>query len=123
MSLTRKQLTTMIHTIKTRHGLPEDSYRAQIANSSKGKTSCTDCSLAELNEVLKQLKLNLKRDPRLNKITALWLSAAASGVVRDKSQRAMRAFCKRFCVKPLEQANGAQLNMMISALQAMEKRA
>jgi hypothetical protein len=122
MAMNRKQLTTAIHTLKTRHGLPEESYRAQIAQYANGKTSCTDCSVEQLEEILRQLKRQLKSDPRIRKITGLWLSMASNGVVKDKSQRAMRKFCSSFCQLPLEQATGPQLNNMIEALKAMEKR-
>lgn len=121
--MNRKQLTTAIHTLKTRHGMPDDSYRAQIANTADGKTSCNDCTVAELEEVLKQFKRQLKSDNRISKITGLWLSMTKTGVVKDKSQRAMRKFCSNFCKLPLEQATGPQLNNMIEALKNMETRA
>jgi len=120
--MNRRTLITMIHTLKTRHGLPDDSYRAHIARFASGKTSCTQCNVPELKEILSQLKKHLKRDPRLNKITALWLTNAKKGIVRDKSQRAMRKYCGQFCKLPLEQAQGYQLNHMIESLKAMGLR-
>lgn len=86
----RKPVLAQIHIAKKQLGLDEDTYRQMIATTTGGKRSCSDCSLAELHQVLQGLKNrgfkakprkrvaqhpgtphNLDSEPMLQKIEAL----------------------------------------------------
>ena len=86
----RKGVLAQIHIAKKELGLDDDTYRQMIATTTGGKRSCSDCSVAELHQVIQGLKNrgfkakprkrvaqhpgtphNLNREPMLQKIEAL----------------------------------------------------
>ena len=86
----RKGVQAQIHIAKKELGLDDDTYRQMIATTTGGKRSCSDCSVAELHQVLQGLKNrgfkakprkrvaqhpgtphNLDSEPMLQKIEAL----------------------------------------------------
>lgn len=61
----RKAVLARIHIAKKELGLDDDTYRQMIATTTGGKRSCSDCSLAELHQVVQGLKnRGFKSKPR-----------------------------------------------------------
>lgn len=107
----RGQLIGKIHVAKAQMGLDEETYRALLERVT-GKTSSKACSISELEAVVREF-VNLGWKPKRTaparsgkarpmassevaaKARALWLSLWHLGVVRDPSESALTAFCKR----------------------------
>lgn len=103
--ISRTKIIQLIHIAKSQIGLSEDDYRAVLESTTK-KTSCSDMSLFELNEVLKAMKklgfkvkkLETKENEigwdaskeQMDYIKGMW-----ELVARDKSDRALYKFIKR----------------------------
>ncbi|WP_051219470.1 gp16 family protein [Oceanobacter kriegii] len=109
----------MIHIAKKQLGLDDETYRALLVGAT-GKASCADMSLNELNKVVDALKVrgfktrpSKKNGPTSrrrvvdqngvehggptqgDKIRALWIEMANSGIVKDGSEDALRKYVKR----------------------------
>lgn len=101
----RSKLIQLIHIAKSQVGLSDEDYRAVLESTTK-KSSCSDMTVFELNEVLKAMKklgfrvkkLETKENEigwdtskeQLNYIKGMW-----ELVARDKSDRALYRFIKR----------------------------
>lgn len=101
----RSKIIQLIHIAKSQIGLSDEDYRAVLESTTK-KTSCSDMSLFELNEVLKAMKklgfkvkkLETKENEigwdaskdQMDYIKGMW-----ELVARDKSDRALYKFIKR----------------------------
>ena len=101
----RSKLIQLIHIAKSQVGLSDEDYRAVLECTAK-KSSCSDMTVFELNEVLKAMKklgfrvkkLETKGNEigwdtskeQLNYIKGMW-----ELVARDKSDRALYRFIKR----------------------------
>ncbi|MBO5607302.1 MAG: regulatory protein GemA [Treponema sp.] len=101
----RSKLIQLIHIAKSQVGLSDEDYRAVLESTVK-KSSCSDMTVFELNEVLKAMKklgfrvkkLETKENEigwdtskeQLNYIKGMW-----ELVARDKSDRALYHFIKR----------------------------
>ena len=101
----RSKIIQLIHIAKAQLGLSESDYRA-ILESTANKTSCSDMTVFELNEVLKAMKklgfkvkkLETREDElgwdaskeQMDYIKGMW-----ELVARDKSDRALYKFIKR----------------------------
>lgn len=101
----RSKLIQLIHIAKSQVGLSDEDYRAVLESTAK-KSSCSDMTVFELNEVLKAMKklgfrvkkLETKENEigwdtskeQLNYIKGMW-----ELVARDKSDRALYRFIKR----------------------------
>lgn len=101
----RSKLIQLIHIAKSQVGLSDEDYRAVLESTAK-KSSCSDMTVFELNEVLKAMKklgfrvkkLETKENEigwdtskeQLNYIKGMW-----ELVARDKSDRALYHFIKR----------------------------
>lgn len=103
--ISRSKIIQLIHIAKSQIGLSDEDYRAVLESTTK-KTSCSDMSLFELNEVLKAMKklgfkvkkLETKENEigwdaskeQMSYIKGMW-----ELVARDKSDRALYKFIKR----------------------------
>ena len=101
----RSKIIQLIHIAKSQIGLSDEDYRAVLESTTK-KSSCSDMTVFELNEVLKAMKklgfrvkkLETKENEigwdtskeQLNYIKGMW-----ELVARDKSDRALYRFIKR----------------------------
>ena len=101
----RSKLIQLIHIAKSQVGLSDEDYRAVLESTAK-KSSCSDMTVFELNEVLKAMKklgfrvkkLETKENEigwdtskdQLNYIKGMW-----ELVARNKSDRALYRFIKR----------------------------
>ena len=111
----RNQLIQLIHVAKRELGLDDDVYRL-LLESNTAKTSCKSMSIKELESVLSTLenkgfkrkassnKKSFKRrlsaksgkvKTDVNKITAIWITMAKQGFVRDGSASALDAYVRR----------------------------
>ena len=101
----RSKIIQLIHIAKSQIGLSDEDYRAVLESTAK-KTSCSEMTLFELNEVLKAMKklgfkvkkLETREEEigwdaskaQMDYIKGLW-----ELVARDKSDRALYKFIKR----------------------------
>ena len=103
--INRSKIIQLIHIAKSQIGLSDEDYRAVLESTTK-KTSCSDMSLFELNEVLKAMKkLGFKvkkletKDKEIgwdaSKEQMDYIKGMWELVARDKSDRALYKFIKR----------------------------
>lgn len=103
--INRSKIIQLIHIAKSQIGLSDEDYRAVMESTTK-KTSCSDMSLFELNEVLKAMKkLGFKVKKLETKDNEIGWDASKEQmdyikgmwelVARDKSDRALYKFIKR----------------------------
>ncbi|MGQ8367111.1 gp16 family protein [Glaciecola sp. 1036] len=111
----RQALIAKIHIAKKELGLDDDTYRAAVSLATNGKTSCKNCSIKELENVLlamrkrgyvpkaksqgKKKKSPGSRVPRrfeeVNKVRALWCEMHRHGFLVDGSENALAKYVKR----------------------------
>lgn len=133
----RKNVTAQIHIARTQLGLDEDTYRQMIASVTNGKTSCADCTVAELYQVLQHMKdrgfkarprkrvaqhpgtpHNLDRKPMLQKVEALLAELQAPWSYADAIARQQTGIAKVAWLKKPE-----HLKALVAALSVeLEKR-
>ena len=103
--INRSKIIQLIHIAKSQIGLSDEDYRAVLESTTK-KTSCSDMSLFELDEVLKAMKkLGFKVKKLETKDNEIGWDASKEQmdyikgmwelVARDKSDRALYKFIKR----------------------------
>lgn len=101
----RSKIIQLIHIAKSQIGLSDENYRAVLESTAK-KTSCSEMTLFELNEVLKAMKkLGFKvkkletREEEIgwdaSKAQMDYIKGMWERVARDKSDRALYKFIKR----------------------------
>lgn len=104
-NLDRSKIIQLIHIAKSQIGLSDEDYRAVLESTAK-KSSCSEMSVFELNEVLKAMKklgFKVKKmetreeeigwdtsKEQMDYIRGMW-----ELVARDKSERALYRFIKR----------------------------
>lgn len=99
------KIIQLIHIAKSQIGLSDEDYRAVLESTAK-KTSCSEMTLFELNEVLKAMKkLGFKvkkletREEEIgwdaSKAQMDYIKGMWELVARDKSDRALYKFIKR----------------------------
>lgn len=101
-----------IHTLARALGLDEDCRRAVIAAECGGKRSSAELTIVEAGRVIERLRAErgqmapaapLPGHPRARridgpwagKLRALWITGYNLGVVRDRTDAALLAFCER----------------------------
>lgn len=139
----RARLVKIIHVARRELQLEEDTYR-QLLACAGGASSTSDMDLPALESVLAHLKskgfkvrasvksgakTKAKPDRRQDssasarKVRALWLFLADLGVVRDPSERALAAYCKRIAkVDDLHWARPDQMHDLIETLKKWAMR-
>lgn len=104
----------MIQVARRQLQMDEDTYRAAIALAVPGKSSCSDCTVGQLDKVIDHLKKKgfkpakpakaqrakperrpLDTSSEASKARAVWLLLAEMGVVRDASEGALAAYVRR----------------------------
>jgi len=128
----KKRLIKLIQVGRRDLGLAEENYRAIINQYSNGRTtSSTGCSVVELERIVDHLKKcgfkvkpkaaagrKLADSAQARKIRAMWLELHELGYVRDPSEKALAAFCKRMTRKSTDHLNGVDALQWVSADQA-----
>lgn len=103
--MNRSKIIQLIHIAKAQVGLSEEDYRAVLESTAK-KSSCSEMTLSELDDVLKAMKkLGFKVKKLSTKENELGWDASKEQmdyikgmwelVARDKSDRALYKFIKR----------------------------
>ncbi len=101
----RSKIIQLIHIAKSQIGLSDEDYRAVLESTAK-KTSCSEMTLSELNDVLRAMrKLGFRvkrtetREEELgwdtSKAQMDYIKGMWGRVARDKSDRALYKFIKR----------------------------
>ncbi|MFK3859312.1 gp16 family protein [Pseudoalteromonas rhizosphaerae] len=131
--MTKAKLIQLIHIAKSQLGLDDDTYRAALLGSA-GKTSCSQMSWSELNQVLEHFKkagfktkakrrLSPKSDPKqhgeINKIRAIWITMHKQGFVRDGSETALDAYVNRMLNRAKVGANVSYHTHFLTQQQAI----
>lgn len=135
----RARLVRLIHVAKRELQLDDDTYRAMLATASGGLTSTAAMSEAQLQAVLVRAKRagfqvrasgpggargrRLDLSPEARKVRALWLFLNHLGAVRDVSEAALAAYCKRIAkVDDLHWASRAQMTTLTETLKKWAMR-
>ena len=135
--------TAAIHVLKSKLQLQDDDYRALLRSLTQ-KTSTKDMSDRERQQVRDHMQALAERmgvakplqrrattfaqrkaaaSPRERKVWVIWLDMARSGLVHNKSGQALDAFvCRQTGVTALRWCNAKQLDAVIEALKAWQKR-
>lgn len=106
----RRAMLAKVHIAQKDLGMDEETYRAVISRITKGKAdsakALSDAALNDLLEEFKRLGWKAKaaprtatKDPLSGKIRALWMALADAGVVRDRSEAALRGYVERMTGK------------------------
>ena len=132
--MTKAKLIQLIHIAKGQLGLDDDTYRAVLLGAA-GKTSCSQMSLPELNQVLEHFKkagfktkakrrLSPKSDPKqhgeINKIRAIWITMHKQGFVRDGSETALDSYVNRMLNRAKVGANVSFHTHFLTLTQAIK---
>ena len=130
-----------IHVLKAKLRLTDEDYRALLKHLT-GKGSSKDCTAEQQQQVRDHLQrlaeaagvasatrragfeVRVKAaSPRERKVWAIWLDMARSGLVHNKAAQALDAFvCRQTGVTALRWCNAKQLDAVIEALKAWQKR-
>ena len=126
-------LTALIHIAKAQLGLDDDDYRAVLV-AVTGKDSCKKMTQRERWRVVREMEARgfqkrsfykgrvLADGDQIRKVRALWLRLADAGVVRNRSEEALEAYCKRITGATLENATVKQLQALIETLKRWSQR-
>lgn len=103
-----KKLIQIIHIARNQLALDDDTYRALLAVTVPGKTSCRDMTDTELKRVIHALEIRgFKSQPAVKrrrlsspsaiskKIRAIWHTMFNQGFIRDNSDIALDRFVQR----------------------------
>lgn len=132
----RRAMNAKIHIAKKELGLDDDTYRDVIERVSKGRTrSSKDLRFSELHDLLAEFKAKgwkhkaatlgrgAAKDPQSRMVRGLWIELADAGVVRDRSEKAIRAYVKRMTGREdLTFCDGRDKHQLIEALKAWGAR-
>ncbi|WP_417913693.1 phage protein GemA/Gp16 family protein [Candidatus Electronema sp. JM] len=130
----RKRDLAKLHIAPVELGMDEETRRALTLRISKGRTDSTaKLSSQERNQLLAEyVRLGWKpktgavsseKRPLERKIEGLWQQLHEAGVVRNGSSEALASFARRLTgVDALRWASVAQLQKVVEALKAMERR-
>lgn len=130
----RQRLIKLIHVAKRELSMPDDSYRHLLLQV-VGKMSASGLNVQELEAVFEHMKKAgfkvrtktgqapkkpsraLAQGHEHKKIRALWLLLNELGVLRDPSERALAAYCRRLTgVEALQWLDGHQTYKLIESL-------
>lgn len=133
----KTKLIQLIHVGKNKLGLDDDLYR-EVLESTTGKTSSKDLTIAQLNAVLDRMKQlgfdieskeksgvkNLADDAQSKLIRHLWLELHNAGQIRNGSEQALAKFVEnRVHVSALQFLSTRHADMIINHLREWCKRA
>lgn len=126
---------------QSRSGWCEADYREILrqcgASERDGRISAKTMTAVEMNQALKRFEqLGFVRrkpagrpnrkgmQPRIAKLNAMWCALADAGVVRDRSEQAMRHWCENQVgtLTKFDWADGDDLNQAIEMLKAFARR-
>ncbi|WP_336932068.1 regulatory protein GemA [Acinetobacter bereziniae] len=130
------KLIQLIHVGKSKLGLDDELYR-EVLESTTGKTSSKEMTIAQLNAVLDRLKQlgfdieskgktgvkKLADDAQSKLIRHLWLELYNAGEVRNNSEKALAKFVEnKVHVSALQFLSSEHADMIINHLRQWCKR-
>lgn len=130
------KLIQLIHVGKSKLGLDDELYR-EVLESTTGKTSSKEMTIAQLNAVLDRMKQlgfdieskgktgvkNLADDSQSKLIRHLWLQLHNAGQIRNGSEQALAKFVEnRVGVSALQFLSSHHAGMIIDHLRQWCKR-
>lgn len=130
------KLIQLIHVGKSKLGLDDELYR-EVLESTTGKTSSKEMTIAQLNAVLDRMKQlgfdieskgktgvkNLADDAQSKLIRHLWLELYNAGEVRNNSEKALAKFVEnKVHVSALQFLSSENADMIINHLRQWCKR-
>jgi phage gp16-like protein len=132
----RHAVLAKVHIAKKDLGLDDDTYRDVIERVTKGRTrSSKDMQNHELHDLLVEFKAKgwvpkaatlgrgAAKDPQSRMVRGLWIELANAGVVRDRSENALRGYVKRITsLEDLKFCDGREKHQLIEALKAWGAR-
>ncbi len=133
----KTKLIQLIHVGKNKLGLDDDLYR-EVLQSTTGKSSSKDLTIAQLNAVLDRMKQlgfdieskdktgvkNLADDAQSKLIRHLWLELHNAGEIRNGSELALAKFVEnRVHVSALQFLSSHHADMIINHLRQWCNRA
>lgn len=128
----RRALLAAIHCAKKELRLDDPTYRALLERLANGKASASELTDHELGRVVDHMRrlgwtsksrTKASRDPHVRKLWAVWNELCASGVIRNPTREALRAWVKRMTgVDDPEWLDPAQVNRMIEAMKKWAER-
>jgi len=140
----RKGLIAKVKIAQKQLGIDDDLYRDMLVGQFGGRTSATELTIGELEELVASLKAKgarfTKRPPvraggrklasgiEAAKMRALWISLYNLGVVRDPSEQALANFARRVSggrdrgVAALQWLDGGQAVKVVEALKDWAQR-
>lgn len=127
----RRDMLAKIHIARKGLAMTEDAYRDMLVRVT-GAASAAGLSIVQLDAVLAELKRlgwtppvpkARAHGPQARLIYALWKQLGEDGILSDRSQDALRAFCKRQCgVDAPEFLRASQANQVAEGLKAWRRR-
>lgn len=125
---TRQLRIKLIHTGRRALGMDEDTYRDMLERLT-GKRSCTGLTDSQLSTVVQHLRY-LGFDPagapetagQRTLIRRVWLHMHRAGIVRDRSLRALDAYCVRTVRSPLWRCSVKDCQTVIESLKGWHAR-
>ncbi|WP_151823769.1 gp16 family protein [Acinetobacter bereziniae] len=132
----KTKLIQLIHIGKSKLGLDDELYR-EVLESTTGKTSSKEMTIAQLNAVLDRMKQlgfdieskgktgvkNLADDAQSKLIRHLWLELYNAGEVRNNSEKALAKFVEnKVHVSALQFLSSENADMIINHLRQWCKR-
>lgn len=135
MTPDRRAMLAKVHIAKKALSLDEETYRAVISRMSKGKAdsakALSDTDLSDLLQEFRRLGWQAKatprtaaKDPLAGKVRALWMALAEAGVVRDRSEAALRGYVQRMTgTSDLRFCDAGQKGRLIESLKQWAARA
>lgn len=130
----RNKLLAQINIAKKQLGMDEETYRAFLGNTLEGVQSLKDVTDTQLRAVIAQLKAKGFKTSKPNsarrydkatsrKLQALWITLGEAGIIKSKTDKALREWCKTACnrstsLPSLDWLSGAEASRCIEALKA-----
>lgn len=130
----RAKLIRLIHVAKRELGLDDDTYRTLLRSASGGLDSTASMNEPQLQAVLNQAKRSgfavrssspgkparrLDTSPEAKKVRALWLFLHHLKAVRDPSEQALAAYCKR--IAKVDDLHWAASGQMVTLIETLKK--
>lgn len=135
MTPDRRAMLAKVHIAKKALSLDEETYRAVIQRLTNGRAdSAKALSDAALNDLLQEFKRlgwqaqkaaprTAAKDLLAGKVRALWMALAEAGVVRDRSEAALRGYVQRMTgTSDLRFCDAGQKGRLIESLKQWAAR-
>ena len=127
----RRAMLSKVHIARKELAMTEDAYRDVLARIT-GADSAKDLTSGQLHAVLGEFKRlgwaapapkSRAHSPQARLVYALWKEMGEEGILSDRSQEALRAFCRRQSgVDAPEFLRADQANRVVEGLKGWRRR-